>query len=382
MTRRAFSKVAVGGALRPTGPAIRRVDILPASYAFLGHFKFFSTPERPSVLVKLTAEDGTVGWGQSAPVPSWSYETSESVASTLEKYIAPILIGRDPFDIAGAHEAMNRVVAPSFSTGMPIAKAGVDLALHDLSGKLRGQSVAERWGRQPLQRVTLSWTVNPKTLEETEALVAEGRARGYQNFNVKVAPNAKFDVEMCRLVRKLVPKGFLWADANGGYDLATALAVAPKLAQAGVDVLEQPVAANRLTGFREMKKQGALPILMDEGVVSSVELIEFIKLGLLDGVAMKPARTAGLWDARRQVEILRDAGLLFLGSGLTDPDVALAAAVQLYAAYHLKFPAALNGPQFLAGTYLKKPLVVKDGEIEVPTGPGLGVEIDEARIKR
>jgi L-alanine-DL-glutamate epimerase-like enolase superfamily enzyme len=121
---------------------------------------------------------------------------------------------------------------------------------------------------------------------------------------------------------------------------------------------------------------------MDEGVVSSVELIEFIRLGLLDGVAMKPARTAGLWDARRQVEILRDAGLLFLGSGLTDPDVALAAAVQLYAAYHLKFPAALNGPQFLAGTYLKKPLVVKDGEIEVPTGPGLGVEIDEARIKR
>lgn len=381
MTRRAFSKVAMGGAVLATGPAIRRVDILPASYAFQGHFKFFSTPTRPSVLVKLTAEDGTVGWGQSAPVPSWSYETIESVTSTLEKYIAPILMGRDPFDLAGAHAAMNRAVAPSFSTGMPIAKAGVDLALHDLSGKLRGQSVAERWGRQPLKRVTLSWTVNPKTLEETETLVAEGLARGYKNFNVKIAPNAKFDVEMCRLVRKLVPGGFLWADANGGYDLATALAVAPKLAQAGVDVFEQPVAANRLTGFREMKKQGALPIIMDEGVVSPVELIEFIKLGLLDGVAMKPARTAGLWDARRQVEILRDAGLMFLGSGLTDPDVALAAAVQLYAAYELKFPAALNGPQFLAGTYLKKPLVVKDGEIEVPTGAGLGVEIDEARIK-
>jgi L-alanine-DL-glutamate epimerase-like enolase superfamily enzyme len=382
MTRRAFSKVAVAGAVWAPAPAIRRVDILPASYPFTGHFKFFSTPERPSVLVKLTAEDGTVGWGQSAPVQSWSYETSESVTSTLEKHIAPLLVGRDPCDIAGAHAAMNRAIAPSFSTGMPIAKSGVDLALHDLAGKLRGQSVAERWGRKPLARITLSWTVNPKTLEETEALVAEGRARGYKNFNVKVAPDAKFDVEMCRLVRKLAPDGFLWADANGGYDLATALAVAPKLAKLGVDVLEQPVAANRLSGFREMKKQGALPILMDEGVVSSVELVEFIRLGLLDGVAMKPARTAGLWDARRQVEILRDAGLMFLGSGLTDPDVVLAAAVQLYAAYDLKFPAALNGPQFLNGTYLKKPLVVKDGKIEVPAGPGLGVEIDEARIKR
>jgi L-alanine-DL-glutamate epimerase-like enolase superfamily enzyme len=121
---------------------------------------------------------------------------------------------------------------------------------------------------------------------------------------------------------------------------------------------------------------------MDEGVVSSAELMEFIKLGLLDGVAMKPARTAGLWDARKQVEILENAGMLFLGSGLTDPDIALAASLQLYAAYGLKFPAALNGPQFLAGSYLKTPMQVEGGALLVPTGPGLGVEIDEAKVKR
>jgi L-alanine-DL-glutamate epimerase-like enolase superfamily enzyme len=157
--------------------------------------------------------------------------------------------------------------------------------------------------------------------------------------------------------------------------------VIPKLADAGVNVLEQPLPANRLTGYRELRKQGALPILMDEGVVSSAELVEFIKLGLLDGVAMKPARTAGLWDARRQIEILQDAGLLFLGSGLTDPDVSLAASLQLFAAYQLKFPAALNGPQFLQGSCLKKPLVVKEGTIEVPLGPGLGVEVDERKVR-
>jgi L-alanine-DL-glutamate epimerase-like enolase superfamily enzyme len=121
---------------------------------------------------------------------------------------------------------------------------------------------------------------------------------------------------------------------------------------------------------------------MDEGVVSSAELVEFIRLGLLDGVAMKPARTAGLWDARRQVEILLDAGLLFLGSGLTDPDVALAAALQLYGAYGLKFPAALNGPQFLRGSFLRRPLAVEGGAIDVPAGPGLGVEVDEDRVRR
>ena len=161
--------------------------------------------------------------------------------------------------------------------------------------------------------------VNPVKLDEIDQLVAEGRKRGYRNFNVKVAPDPKFDLELCRRVRKLAPEGFLWADANGGYDVATALEVAPKLAKIGVNVLEQPVAANRLTGFRDLKKQGALPIILDEGVVSSVELEEYIKLGLLDGVAMKPARTAGLWDARRQVELLEKHRLMFLGSGLTDP---------------------------------------------------------------
>jgi L-alanine-DL-glutamate epimerase-like enolase superfamily enzyme len=110
--------------------------------------------------------------------------------------------------------------------------------------------------------------------------------------------------------------------------------------------------------------------------------MEFIKLGLLDGVAMKPARTAGLWDARKQVEILENAGMLFLGSGLTDPDVALAASLQLYGAYGLKFPAALNGLQFLEGSYLKTPFRLEGGTLRVPTGPGLGVEIDEVKVRR
>jgi len=381
LRRREFvlSGAAAGISGRP--PAVTQVEVFPVVYPVVGHFKFFAKPERPAVLVKITAENGVAGWGQSVPAPSWSYETPESVVSTLEKYLAPVLIGRDPFDLAGAHAAMNRAISPSFSTGMPLAKAGVDLALHDLAGRLAGRSLAERWGRKPLDQVTLSWTVNPQTIQETETLVEQGRRRGYRHFNVKVAPDPDFDVEMCRRVRKLAPDCFLWADANGGYDLATALRVAPRLAGLGVNVLEQPVAANRLSGFRELKKQGALPIILDEGVVSSVDLVEFIRLGLLDGVAMKPGRTAGLWDARRQVEILEQSGLMFLGSGITDPDVSLAAALGLYAAYGLKYPAALNGPQFLSGSYLKRPLEVKDGAILTPSGPGLGIEVDEARVR-
>jgi L-alanine-DL-glutamate epimerase-like enolase superfamily enzyme len=95
------------------------------------YFRFFPKPERPTLFVKIICEDGSAGWGQSVPVPTWSYETPESVTSSIRQYLAPPLIGKNPFDLVGIHQAMQKAIAPSFSTGMPIAKAGVDLALHD-----------------------------------------------------------------------------------------------------------------------------------------------------------------------------------------------------------------------------------------------------------
>jgi L-alanine-DL-glutamate epimerase-like enolase superfamily enzyme len=373
--------LGVAPALAKGAAPIRTVEVFPVNYPVTAYFKFFTKPERPSVFVKVTCEDGSFGWGQSVPLPTWSYETLESATSALRGYLGPALIGKNPTDIEGAHRILNKTIAASFSTGMPIAKAGLDLALHDLAGKVAGKSIAELWGRKPLERIPLSWTVNVKEMEEVEPLMAEGRKRGYRNFNIKVAPDPKFDLALARQVRRLAPECFLWADGNGGYDTDTALTVAPKLREAGVNVLEQPVAPNNLSGLAALKKQGALPIILDEGVVSLVDLREFHKLNLLDGVAMKPARTAGLFDARRQVEYLERNQLMFLGSGITDPDVSLAAALALFGAYGLKYPAALNGPQFLAGSFLKRPFQVEGGALPVPTGAGLGVEVDEGKVR-
>jgi L-alanine-DL-glutamate epimerase-like enolase superfamily enzyme len=384
MTRRLFLG-ALGAPLtrikaKEAAP-IRTIEAFPLRYPVTSYFRFFTKPERQVVFVKVTAEDGTFGWGQSVPLPTWSYETLESATSALRGYLAPPLIGKNPTDIAGAHAVMNKAIAASFSTGMPIAKAGIDLALHDLTGKFAGKSLPELWGRKPLERIPLSWTVNVRTLTEVEPLVMEGRKLGYRHINIKVAPDPKFDVALAKEVRRLAPDCFLWADANGGYDTATALATAPRLREAGVNVLEQPVATNNLSGLAALKKQGALPVILDEGVVSVTDLEEFHKLNLLDGVAIKPARTAGLFDARRQVEYLEQHKLMFLGSGLTDPDVSLAASLLLYGAYGLKYPAALNGLQFLAGSFLKQPFRLEDGAIRVPTGPGLGIEVEEGKVR-
>ena len=157
---------------------IVRIDVFPLRYPLTGHFKFFSGPRgaygRAAVVVKITADNGVVGWGQSVPIASWSYETLETATIVLRDYFAPSLIGRDPLDMDGAQQALDGALASGFSTGMPIARAGLDLALHDLMGKLTGKSLSQLWGREHGDPLTLSWTVNPRELSETEALIEAG----------------------------------------------------------------------------------------------------------------------------------------------------------------------------------------------------------------
>jgi L-alanine-DL-glutamate epimerase-like enolase superfamily enzyme len=397
MTRREFSAsllaapLAAGGlaALARAAPSspmkIERIEVFPVRYPMTGYFKFFAGPAgeagRAAAIVKLTTDNGVVGWGESVPLPTWSDETLEGAVAALRRYFGPALIGHDPRDLDGAHRRLDAAIAPGFSTGMPIARAGLDIALHDVAGRATGQPLHALWGRPKGGALTLSWTVNARTLEEVEPLMAEGKRRGYRHFNIKVAPNLEFDVALTRAVRRLAPDCFLWADANCGYEAETALRAAPRLKDAGADVFEAPVRPNRISVYQALRQQGALPIYMDEGVVSPVELEEFIRLGMLDGVAQKPARCGGLTSCRRQIELLLKNGRRFLGSGLTDPDISLAAMAALYAAYGLEKPAALNGPQFLTASVLQRPLQVVDGKLELPDGPGLGIEVDEAAVR-
>jgi L-alanine-DL-glutamate epimerase-like enolase superfamily enzyme len=363
---------------------IDRIDFFPVRYPMTGYFKFFTGPHgsagRAAVIVKITADNGTTGWGQALPIAKWSYETLETATIVLRDYYAPVLIGRDPTDIQGVHTEMNQAIAPGFSTGMPISRAGIDMALHDLTGKLKRKSLAQMWSKPTGGPITLSWTVNVTKIDDVGAVIEEGQKRGYRHFNIKVAPDPVFDVALAREVRRLAPQTFLWADANGGYEPDTALTAAPRLADAGVDVLEAPLRPNRISGYQALKKQGALPILMDEGVVSPTDLEEFIMLGMLDGVAMKLPRCGGLASNKRQIELCVEHNLIWLGSGLTDPDISLAATLGLYGAFGLKTPAALNGPQFLTADVLKKPLRIENGVAHVPEGTGLGINVDEVKV--
>ena len=127
---------------------ITRVDIKRYDYPLLGEFKFFKTGARPSIFVRLTDENGVQGWGQSVPVETWTYETVETVETTLRQYLAPAILGADPTDLADVHARMERAIRPSFSIGQPLCKAGIDLACYDLWGKQTRQVRQRTFGRR------------------------------------------------------------------------------------------------------------------------------------------------------------------------------------------------------------------------------------------
>ena len=358
--------------------AIARVESGRLDYPLAGEFKFFRAGVRPSVVVRLTDSAGVQGWGQAVPVETWTYETVESVESTLARYLAPAVLGAEPSDLAEVHARMERAIRPSFSVGQPLAKAAIDLACYDLWGKQAGKAVHQLLGKSSISQIKLSWTINATSLDKAHEQLELGRGAGYTSYNVKIgAPQTPdYDRSLVRAVREFAPQGFHWADANTSYDLATAKRMAGVLADAGFKALESPLPPNRLRDYQALKRHGALPILMDEGIVSPVEAEEFAALGMYHGIAMKVARCGGLWPAFQITKFLEKQNLLLFASGLTDPDLSLAASLHLFAAAGLERPAALNGPQYLAMTF--RP--VKD-VMRVPQAPGLGIDIEESTVR-
>ena len=238
-------------------------------------------------------------------------------------------------------------------------------------GSLTGSKAAE---------IRLSWTVQAPTIAGAEGQLEQARALGYSHFNIKIGPpqTTAYDLELVRTVVGFAPDGFHWADANTSYTLDTARSIAPKLADLGLKAIESPLPPNRMRDYQSLKRLGALPVLMDEGIVSPVEVAEFIALDMFDGIAMKVARCGGLWNASRIAKLLHDNELLLYASGLTDPELSMAASAHFFSWAGLGTPAALNGPQYIAGRgTTDEEFRARRDVMPVPTGAGLGLAPDD-----
>ena len=365
---------------------IERIDVFPLNLPFLTEFKIsrgsVGGPKAgaPHVYLRVTTDSGLVGWGEARPSPRWSYETAESVVTTIRNYLAPSLIGMDAADLDAVHAVMDREIAPGITVGQPVAKSGIDMALCDLIAKAQGMPLYRYFGAREASGVALSYLVSVDSPAKAEEVTAAAVSQGYQGFKVKIGMDPSLDLELIRAVKNSAPSAFLWADANQAYSAEMAIERSRDMAGIGVDVLEQPLPANDFLGLRELVAKSAVPIAVDESVFAISDLEQLIGLKALDMLVIKVSKMAGLSQARKCIERAMNAGIGLLGSGLTETRLGLTASAHLYSAYGFKYPVDLNGPQFLADDPIKGGVTISRTVVHVSETAGIGVEVDEGKL--
>lgn len=332
-------------------------------------------------MVKMTADDGTVGWGEAGPSRRWSAETTHSTYTTIKHYLAPALIGRDPFDIEGLHQTMDVELAPGFDPGQPIAKGAVDMAVHDLICKKLGINLQTWLGAKLLDRVDLAYLVSAPDPEGTAEVVEKGLADGYKAFKVKVGNDPDVDIEIMKTAIEVAKGGTVWPDANQGYDLDGALRAARGFEKLGIELFEQPVPMTNIYGLKKLLSATSMNISLDEAAMGMPFLIDLIRRDAVEGLVCKVQKVGGIHYARQLCQLARNAGMKLIGSGLMDAPIGFASSVHVFAAFGIDYPVDLNGPQHLAGDYLKSPLPMEGRTALVPEAPGHGCEIDEDRVR-
>ncbi|MEV4318908.1 enolase C-terminal domain-like protein [Actinocrispum sp. NPDC049592] len=356
-------------------PTLRSFGVSGGSIATVG---------KPSirVLVKVTAGDH-FGWGEATPIPAWTYETQESIVSTIDGYLAPAIIGLPAWDLDGVTTAFDRAINRGFSIGSPLAKSAVDVALHDLLGRALGVAVGVLWGQRRLSSIQLGWVVSGQGPSEVAAAVAEGSDLGYRAFKVKIGLHAEeVDLAIVAAVRSAAPDAPLWVDANQAYSVGEAVRISHALADLGVTAFEQPLPANDVAGLQRLRDRSAIPVALDESLRHPTDMSTFVRLGAVDVAIAKVQRSGGLTLSRRLCQLAQDSGVRVMGSGLTDSDLGLAASLHLFSAFGVDTPVDLNGRQFIDSVYATGETVkIADGMATVPTGPGLGVEVDEELVR-
>ncbi len=294
---------------------IDRIEVFPVRLPVVKTFQFASGSAgtaggtAPHVFVKITDSQGEVGWGEGRPHAAWSYETLESVTTTIRGYLGPALIGLPVSDRWGLHQRLHATIGRGPSPGQPVAKAAVDMAVHDLCARAAGLSLRSfLGGSDERATVALSYTVTAHDADDARAEVHEACRAGYRHFNFKAAVAPATDVAVARAIRETAgAEAFVWADANQGFVLPDARRVVGPFAEIGVDVLEQPMAADRLHLLRQLRQTCSLPLAVDEASVGPADFFAYTAEGLVDYLVVKVTRSGGIWPTLQQIAVAEAA---------------------------------------------------------------------------
>jgi muconate cycloisomerase len=335
------------------------------------------------VIVELRLGNGVIGIGEAATLggPRWSEESVESIKATIDTYLAPALIGSaaDRFEAA-------RVRMDEAAKRNNAAKGAIDSALFDAVGKTLDVRSVQLLGGVVRESVPVLWTLasgDPaQEIDEAERKIA---ARLHNTFKVKIGaqpPEADM-ARMRRLASALEGRASLIVDANQAWDETTALRCLPILADIGVTLIEQPLPAWNIAGMARMRTRSTVPLMADECVFSTHDMLDVARAGAADVVSLKLVKHGGLLAMREVASVARAAGIGLYGGCLLESSIGAAAHLQVFAGLRdLAWGCEHFGPQILTGDLVTEPLRFADFHIHLPTGPGLGVTLDQEKLRR
>lgn len=335
-----------------------------------------------NVVVKLFTEDGNYGHGEAPHMVGHSQlgETPHTVRVILRHKLVPAVLGMSPFDQEAITVALNKVVP-----GNMRAKGALVMAAYDLAGKILNTPVHNLLGGKVRDAIPLSWSL---PIVDIDTAVKEGLEmieRGWRILKVKVGRRApQEDIEMVQALREAVGDGIsIRADANQAYDVKTALFVLDGMAKYNLDFMEQPVHMDDFEGMVEVTRRSEIPIMADEAAKSLTALAKIAKHRAADCVSIYIIGPGGMVYSKKLAGLAEAFRMRGYVGGALESVIGAAAGVHLAASSPaIDLGCEMGGQYLLTDDIGAQPLEMQDGALVVPTGPGLGIQVDEDKLEK
>jgi muconate cycloisomerase len=364
---------------------ITEIEPIPLRLPFAQPFKISQGARETleTLIVRVHTDEGIVGIGETQ---AWrrqgSAELLWSLVRTIKDHFEPLIAGRSPFDIGGILQTLNEALYNTL-----YAQAAVADALYDIAGKAVGLPVHKLLAGECRDRVRIGGLLAMKpTIGELMESAQAFYERGFRHFGLKIGLDPKQDLaNVLALRERFGDRVVLRVDANGALSYDAALALLKKLEPHDIDVAEQPIAIWDLDGLAALCRATSIPIMADESVSTDHSLLEVIRRRAATVVQTKIAKNGGMYRVWRLWTLASAAGMRIYPGNHPSTSVATAAVAQLCGAWpgplmEGVFAVGVSGA--LAADIVTEPIVPVNGEIRVPSGPGLGVELDPDAIAR
>jgi len=328
------------------------------------------------IMVRVDAE-GITGWGEcvAEETPFYSYETVPTAWHILNDFLIPAIIGKD---ISSVEEA---IASYAKVRGHMMAKAGLEAALYDASAKSKGISLSKMLGgTQEKINVGVSLGISD-TVPDLLHVVEKYMKEGYQRIKIKIAPNR--DLPFIEALRREYPDMLLQVDANSAYTLDH-LPIFKEMDQYNLSLIEQPLGYDDIYDHSKLQREIKTDLCLDESIHSLGDTRAAIEMKSCRIINIKPGRVGGYTESIKIHDYCASMNVPVWHGGMLESGIGRAGNVALASLPNFTFPSDLSPNKKYYTEDIVEPLFTlnTDGTITVPTGPGIGVEVNMKALEK